>query len=783
MKLSLIIFYLFLSTIINATIINIPSDQISIQVGIDVAVNTDTVLVQTGTYYENINFNGKLITVGSWFLTTQDTTYISSTIIDGNSSGNVATFDNIEDSTAVLCGFTITNGNNYYGGGIYCNGASPSFENLIISGNTSTGQGGGISCRENSNPNLEDLIISGNYSNDAGGIYLHNSSPSIQDIAITDNSSTGTCGGLICYANSSPTLNNVKISGNVSNGTGGGINCRDNSNPNLTDVIISSNSSDYGGGIYLYNSSPILQDVEITDNSSTSSGGGICCWENSNPILNGVIITGNTADYRGGGICCDESSPILENLTITDNSASIDGGGIYCGDYSSPDIDNVIVSNNSAENNGGGIYCERYSNPSLNNVTITGNFTNIFDGGGIHLHNSSPSLQNVIISNNSAYDDGGGIFCYLNSNPIIKNVTITSNTADNRGGGFYCYNSIPSFENITIFGNSATIYGGGIYCSSANPVIINSILWNNLPDEIYLNSSSVAATYSDIEDGWAGTGNIDSDPIFVLPTNNNYNLKYTSPCIDTGDSLSSFDPDGSRVDMGAYFFDKSIGAPTINTVLDVPDDQGRSVIVTWQRSLWDQASSEIPITGYNLWEKYPYELDRDCIVTNDINKAIENEDTFFQREDTTWIHIDYIAAMQWEEYSAHAVTNQDSTTVGDYSSYFFVSAHTIRPTVYCNSSVDSGYSMDNIAPNETEVTITQNSNSIGLNWNEVECGTFQGNSYPEINGIWYKIYAGDFPDFICDESHLIDTVTNFNYDYILTGERKKFFKVVVSDQS
>ena len=61
-------------------------------------------------------------------------------------------------------------------------------------------------------------------------------------------------------------------------------------------------------------------------------------------------------------------------------------------------------------------------------------------------------------------------------------------------------------------------------------------------------------------------------------------------------------------------------------------------------------------------------------------------------------------------------------------------------------------------------------------------GTYQGNSYPEINGVWYKIYAGDSPDFICDESHLIDTVTNLNYIYPVSGEDKKFFKIVVSDQ-
>jgi len=68
--------FITLSTILFSTIINVPADQPTIQAGIDATVDADTVLVQPGTYVENVNFNGKLIAVGSLFLTTQDTTYI-----------------------------------------------------------------------------------------------------------------------------------------------------------------------------------------------------------------------------------------------------------------------------------------------------------------------------------------------------------------------------------------------------------------------------------------------------------------------------------------------------------------------------------------------------------------------------------------------------------------------------------------------------------------------------------------------------------------------------------
>ena len=119
MKIFPVIFLLFfLSQVAHARIIHVPEGEKSIQAGINKAFYLktgyrDTVLVSPGRYRESINFNGKNIVVGSLYLVTGDTSYISQTIIDGDSENVAVQFYLGEDTTAVLCGFTITNG---YGG-------------------------------------------------------------------------------------------------------------------------------------------------------------------------------------------------------------------------------------------------------------------------------------------------------------------------------------------------------------------------------------------------------------------------------------------------------------------------------------------------------------------------------------------------------------------------------------------------------------------------------------------------------------------------------------------
>ncbi len=538
-----LLLFFFIANITYATIINVPGDYPTIQAGINTAINGDTVLVQPETYVENINFNGKNITVASLFYTTHDTSYISQTIIDGNQNGSVVTFENGEDSTVVLTGFTLTNGQgggsypDNTGGGITCKNSSfPSLENLTITGNSAVDDGGGICCRNNSSPSLENVTITGNSSNYGGGIYCSHSSPSLTNVTITGNSAGSKGGGIYCN-NSSLSFENITITGNSAISSGGGIYLYHYHNASFVNVTIAGNSADEGGGISLGSSSNLtLENVTITSNSADLIGGGIYCEIDCSLSLNNVTITGNSASSGGGIYCLPNSNPVfnfenrcniyLNNITNS-RGYGADIFAVGCDtinvivdtftvltptDYYASPIDkftfdilhsiqdslinaDLYVSVDGDDTNSGTspdeplktIRCALYKiyTDSLNHNTIhllPGVYSPSTNGENFPIEWSNyVSLEGISEEDTILDADSlsGVLRFHYVTESNIKNISIKNGNDTEYGGGIFCYNSSPSLENVTITGNSAVNWGGGIYCYYSSPILTNVTISGN----------------------------------------------------------------------------------------------------------------------------------------------------------------------------------------------------------------------------------------------------------------------------------------------------------------
>jgi hypothetical protein len=320
-------------------------------------------------------------------------------------------------------------------------------------------------------------------------------------------------------------------------------------------------------------------------NSDTASCVRIVSGEDSSAVLVGFTLTGgqgtvwrdihNNLWYReGGGIIIELSSPTIRNNYIINNEAvndsaiqSAGGGGIRAGD-GNPVIEGNVIANNT------GLY-----------------------GGGIVLNYATGTIRNNVIYSNSGGQDygGGGIWSY--------------------GGG------ISLIENNTIVSNSSDLDGGGLLVWSTSVIARNNIIYMNSDIQGYPQirlrpGSSANVSYSDIEGGWAGVGNVDLDPLFKNAAGGDFHLMsiacgdtLDSPCIDAGspnyaDSLldCSWGLGGPRSDMGAF----GGGDTAFVGVFDQPSSLPNEYMIR---------NYPNPFNQVTLIE---FDLMHDCFVTIDI---------------------------------------------------------------------------------------------------------------------------------------------------------------------
>lgn len=326
------------------------------------------------------------------------------------------------------------------------------------------------------------------------------------------------------------------------------------------------------------------------------------------PSLRKCVIQNNSAGFTGGGVQLNLKIPGTTVLSecILSNNTSIGGGGAYVFTDSTDAVvrftdcdfnDNVIQRTNAAVGGGGAavtgtgkfdmLRCRFSGNQAI--VNRTGGDGYYSYGGGVYMSGGTLSLRNCdfksnrsrTLSGSSMWATGGGLSVYA-GNVSLYNCCIRENSVESgstlAGAGLYLGSGTARVENCTIISN---INHAGIYNNGATLTVLNSILFFNYSNTFQVGGAA-DITYSDVQNGYSGTGNINLSPLFRAdgtvpspwpwcpPVPSSWpwpsRLSGSSPCRDAGNPDPGYNdlcfynatttPWGSlgtaRNDMGAY---------------------------------------------------------------------------------------------------------------------------------------------------------------------------------------------------------------------------------------
>jgi hypothetical protein len=318
-------------------------------------------------------------------------------------------------------------------------------------------------------------------------------------------------------------------------------------------------------GVYTGNNNKEL-DFEGKTIAVRSANGPDACIIDCEGFANAFRLTsGETAES------------LIEGFTITNGSAGV-GGGMYL--YGDTTVRNCVFTNNEADICGA-VRHDGLGEMTFDNCTFSGNRALVAPGALGSFGSGRLNVIDCVFADNeadaaaavaTAHDLGEVIFvnCLFTRNIATArfgaiadgseylsmiNCVLSRNEAGEGGGGeFGSLNAL--VVNTTVANNP----GGGLACYTTVPEISNCVFWGNSPWQI---SANAVVTYSDVEGGWPGVGNIDLDPMFVQPGTDNVRLSIGSPCVNAGDNSAippgiTTDIDGNPriqgdvVDMGAY---------------------------------------------------------------------------------------------------------------------------------------------------------------------------------------------------------------------------------------
>ena len=521
--------------------------------------------------------------------------YLSSpTVTNVTFSSNSASYEgggmyNLQ-SSPVLTNVTFSGNSTYNGGGMYNRESSPTLTNVTFSGNSATNCGGGI-YNYLAAPTIRNTILWGN----GWEICNFSSTPVVSDSVIQDGYAGGTniitadplLGTLGNYGGSTPTIPLLPGSSaiDVGNSTyctigtdqrgvgyestcdigayeyqgysgryyvnlaGSGIkSCQSWGNAcTLQFALIHAPSGSemwVMQGTYKPTSSTTDRSAAFRIKNGWTMYGGFYGDETQSSQRHGAasILSGDLLGNDNGNVKSDEPtrSENSYHVVVGATGATLDGFTVTGGN-----------ANGSSPNDRGGGMFNNGSSPTIMNVTFRANTASVSGGGMANTASSSPTLTNVTFSSNAA-TWGGGMDNYSSSNPVLTNVTFHQNAAtdrgdgSNNGGGMNNNASSPTLTSVTFSGNtvvngSTSDKGGGMLnFAGSNPQIRNTILWGNTPYQIANNGSSPSVTYSVVQGGYTGAGNLSADPL--LGTLGDYGgstqtipLQSASSAIDAGD--------------------------------------------------------------------------------------------------------------------------------------------------------------------------------------------------------------------------------------------------------
>jgi len=180
---------------------------------------------------------------------------------------------------------------------------------------------------------------------------------------------------------------------------------------------------------------------------------------------------------------------------------------------------NASISGNE-DDHGGGVYCINTS-PVISHCNFRHNSAS-WAGGGLCAHSCTLQIDSCVLALNSSFYGGGALF--WDCSVLVTGCVFANNNSTSHGGAvaFAPTGQLPSiFTRCTFVNNASPTLGGGIYCNDRNVSTNSCIVWANSGPG-YQACGNI--TYSDIQGGYSGTGNINADPMFVDTANGDFHL-------------------------------------------------------------------------------------------------------------------------------------------------------------------------------------------------------------------------------------------------------------------